>query len=352
MKTIIKLVDKEDSEEIQAWENFLLENNEGNILQSSLMGKVFGSCGFDWNLVVAKQNESIVGGAISTIWPGEKFRFLSKFSTFKTTYGPIVGTKKGKEEIALRILKKIEEIISKRGAIKHIILSKDDWMQKEIEGLGYKINPYIVGCTFLIDLHKSEEELWKALRKTVRPSINKARKYGVEIKEGKNQNAPLIMHNLHSENYRRVKMSPNPLSFHKSMWEILEKKGHAKFFFAYYEGKPVAGLVVLVDRRTIYAYSGGSLKEGLKLEANKLLHWHVIQWGAERDYEFYDLLFAPSGKYRKNPSWGIYLFKKDLGGSEIPVFYYEKEYSKKRILFWSKVLVPIYNKIELRSKGF
>lgn len=353
MKTIVKLVDKKDGEENQHWEDFLLENNDGNILQSSLMGKMFKSAGFDWNLVVAKQNKSIVGGALSTIWPGEKIRFLSKFSTFKTTYGPIVSAKKGKEKIASEILKKIEETISKRGGMKHIILTKNYWIHKEMKALGYEINPFIVGCTFLTDLRRSEEELWKALkRKSIRHAIRKAEKYGVEIKEEQTRTAPLIMHNIHLENVKRLKIPPNPLSFFNSIWENLERKGHAKFFFSYYQSKPIAGIIVLIHKRTIYYYSGYSLREALRLDANKLLQWFVIRWGKEQGYDFYDLLFAPSGKCKKNPSWGLYLFKKNLGGTEIPVFYYEKNYSNKKVLFWSKVMIPIYNKIMSISRAF
>lgn len=346
MKTIVKLVDKKDDEEIQRWEDFLLENDDGSILQSSLMGKVFRSCGFDWNLVVAKQNKSIVGGALSTIWPGEKIKFLNRFSTFKTTYGPIVSAKKGKEKIALEILKKNEETISKRGGMKHITLTKDYWMRREIKSLGYDINPRIVGCTFLINLRMSEEELWKALkRKSVRHAIRKAEKYGVKIREGQTRKAPLIMYNIHLETAKRLKIPPNPLSFFNSIWENLERKRYAKFFFSYHQKKPIAGIIVLIYKRTIYYYFGSSLIEALRLDANKLLQWSVIRWGKEQGYDFYDLLFAPSGKCKNNPSSGLYLFKKSLGGTEIPVFYYEKIYSKKRALFWSKIAIPIYNKV-------
>lgn len=344
MKTTVELVDKKNKEEAQNWELFLLENENGDILQSSLIGKVFVSSGFDWNLVVAKRDESIIGGALSTRWPGENF--LSNFSTFKTTYGPVVSTNKDQKKIALAILEKIEETILRKGGMKHIILTKSNYLHEEMKRLDYVHKPFIVGCTFLIDLSRSEEELWKALkRKSFRHGIRKAEKCDVEIREEQTKRAPLIMHDIHLENVKRLKIPPDPLIFFVSIWKNLARKGHAKFFFAYHQKKPIAGIIVLLYKRIMYYYSGCSLVEALRLNANKLLQWSVIRWGKEQGYNFYDLLFAPSGKYKRGPSWGLYYFKKNLGGSEIPAFYYEKCYSKKRALFWSKVMVPIYSKI-------
>jgi len=299
-----------------------------------------------WNLVVAKQDNSIVGGALSTIWPGEKMRFLSKFSTFKTTYGPIVSKKNGKEKIALEILKKIEETISKNGSMQHIILTKNEWMCKIIKSLGYKINPFIVDCTFIIDLRRSENEIWNALhKKSTRYSIKKAEKYGVEVGEEQTKRAPLLMYKIQRDTASRLKIPPPPLSFFESIWENLERKGYAKFFFAYYQGKPIAGLILLLYKKIMHLYIECSLEESLRLSPSKLLNWHAIRWGKEQDYDFYDLLFAPSGKYKDNPSWGLYFFKKNLGGAEIPVFYYEKKYSNIKTLLWSKVMIPVYNKV-------
>jgi len=352
MKTIIKLVDTEDKEEIQSWENFLLENNDGNILQSSLMGDVFRSSSFDWNLIVAKQNDSIVGGVLSTIWPGEKFRFLSRFSTFKTTYGPVIVAKNDKEKIASDLLKKLEETVLKRGGMKHIILTNNCWMHEEIKSLGYQVNPYVVGCTFLLDLRKSEEELWNSFKKRFKRSVRNAEKYDIEIKEARNQNAPLIMYNLNVETAKRLKVPPNPFSFLSNVWEKLAKNGHAKFFFAYHRGKPIAGSIVLLYKRTMYAYSTFVPEEAVELSPNQMLKWFIVRWGKNNGYEFFDLLFAPSGEYKKNSIWGQYFFKKSLGGKEIPVFYYEKNYSQNMFILWSKMIIPIYNKITLKARIF
>jgi len=352
MKPIVKLVDKLDRKEIQNWENFLLENDGGNILQSSLMGEVFESTGFDWNLVVGKQNDSIIGGALSTIWPGGKFKVLNRFSTFKTTYGPIVVEREDKEKVALEILKKIEQIILQRGGMKHIVLSKDGWLCNGIEHLGYGIVPKVVGCTFIINLRLSEDELWRNLNKGFKRCVKSAEKYNIEIKEAQSDDSPLIMHKLNVDMSRRLKIPPDPLSYLESIWNNLCRKGFAKFFFAYFQGKPVAGSIILLYKKDIFAYSTFVRKSAIALNPNQMLKWFVIQWGKEHGYDFLDLLFAPSGTCRGNPTWGLYFFKKTLGGKEIPVYYYEKDYSVKKVLLWNKLVIPVYNRIMSASEVF
>lgn len=352
MKTKIQLVNKENREDILSWEDFLLRANDGNILQSTLMANVFERAGFDWNLIVARRSKEIVGGALSTIWPGKKkFKSLARFSTFKTTYGPIVLEKE--KGIVVEIVKKIEEYATKNKAMQQILITNYGWMKEEINALKYERNPREVGCTFLIDLRRPEEELWRALGKTAcRKTIRKAEKNGVEVKEDSTQNAPQVMYNLHLKWAKRLGIPSNPLSFFKGIWECLAKRKHAIFFFAYYQGKPIAGSIVLAYKKTIYAYSTASMEEALKLNPSKLLKWHVIRWGKEHGYDFFDLLFAPSGHDQKNPLWGIYFFKKNFGGIEIPVYYYVKKYSPVKLRLWYQIILPTYNRLTPISRFF
>lgn len=348
----MKLVSKFNRTEIQNWERFLLENDCGSILQSSLMGEVFRDTGFDWNLVVAKRNNSIIGGALSTIWPGSKLNVLSRFSTFKTTYGPIVIEREDKELVALQILNKMEQSISEKSGMKHIVMSKDSWLCKELEHLGYRIVPNIVGCTFVIDLRLTEDELWRKMHKSFRRSLRRAEDNNIEVKEAQSDDSPFIMHKLNVDAAQRLKIPPDPLSFIKSIWNNLCKKGFAKFFFVYSQGEPVAGAIVLLYKNEMSSYSTFVRKAAIPLNPNQMLKWFEIKWGKKNGYESFDFLFAPSGAYTNSPSWGLYYFKKSLGGKEVPIYYYEKDYSHAKVLLWDKLAVPVYNKIMSVSNVF
>src|SRR4030042_1245258 len=219
-ETKIELVSKENREEIQDWEVFLQSTEDGNILQSTMLADVFIHAGFDWTLLIAKKNKDIVGGALSTVWPGNrKFKPLRHFSTYKTTYGPIVI--ENEKSITTSILRELERSIARNNPMQHILLTKHTWTHETIAPLKYEFRPDEVGCTFLIDIYKPEEKLWKEMERAARSRIGKARKYGVEVREELTIDAPQKMYELHLETVKRLGIAPNPLSFFQGIYDCL-----------------------------------------------------------------------------------------------------------------------------------
>ena len=89
-----------------------------------------------------------------------------------------------------------------------------------------------------------------------------------------------------------------------------------QLFLATHDGEVLSGAFILTLGKKAWYMWGASTIESRKLNPNELLHWKIIQWLKQKDYEIYDLQGAVGKDVPKNhPKFGIYLFKRGFGGN-------------------------------------
>ncbi|MEM2292711.1 MAG: peptidoglycan bridge formation glycyltransferase FemA/FemB family protein [Nitrososphaerota archaeon] len=308
---------------LSEWENFVYNSPLGNIFQSSNYAKLFSEKLLDWNLLILLKKGQIIGGMLSQVWPYVGLKCY-RFSNFKTVYGPLF-IESGKE-VSFYLRYMLNRIEVKK-PLRHLILTYQANM-RELKNKGYYDAPHGIKGTFIIDLKKSENDLWKSLEKRCRYSIKHAHKMGVKALKINNDLSPYLYYNIHMETAKRLNIPPNPLSFYLNIWRIMTDE-YADFFFAFFDNKPVAGIIIFKYKDKAYLYSSGLLKEYKNTYAMSLLIWNAILDLKRKGFRFLDMLFHPNKNDKKSPEYGLYLFKRSFGGKEIPVYHYEKIFSPK-----------------------
>jgi len=186
-------------------------------------------------------------------------------------------------------------------------------------GFVHDSSPNLATKTVILDLTKSEDELWKDLSQDARQSVRKAQNnhlqaVGFKLGEPGFDKALIEFHQLLKETGRRGK-------FWTPTFDQLRKKAEifgtdAALFLAYSQSHtPLAGTFVLLDDGTHSASS----QEGQDLYASYFLLWETIKGLKARKVTRLDLAGVYDPRFhRATQSWrGFTAFKKKFGGKEV-----------------------------------
>ena len=161
----------------------------------------------------------------------------------------------------------------------------------------------------ILDLDRSEEELWGDLRKKWRQYISKARREGVTI-EDVGAGGLDDFYRIYVETARRAGFIYRAKRTYEEVFEAYVRSDRARLLVARLaDGTPAATLMLLrCGRRVIEPY-GGMTGAGADSRANYLLKWEAIRSSRERGASVYDMwgLSHP----------GIEHFKAGFGGREV-----------------------------------
>jgi lipid II:glycine glycyltransferase (peptidoglycan interpeptide bridge formation enzyme) len=173
---------------------------------------------------------------------------------------------------------------------------------------GYKIEP--VG-NFIVDLKKTEDELWMNLNKKTRNAVRKAEKSGVKV-EFCDSSYLDEYYKMVEEVARRSSIVPLPKEFMK---EVIES-GLGKLILAFYRDQPAAGGIFLTFKDTVTYWDGASHYKFRIYQPSNLLQWELIKWAREK-YSYYDLGGAGIPRITR--------FKKGWGGKYVEYYRVYKE---------------------------
>ena len=155
---------------------------------------------------------------------------------------------------------------------------------------------------------KTEDELFKNLHQKTRYNVRLATKKGVTIKDGTKEDLK-DFHKIMITTGKRDGFIIRPLEYFEKMYDALGPE-HMKILMAYYEGKPISGVIpIIYGNKTWYLY-GASSNEHRNLMPNYLLQWEMIKLAVANKSEIYDLRGGPGIADDSN---GLYRFKKGFG---------------------------------------
>lgn len=184
-----------------------------------------------------------------------------------------------------------------------------------------------VAPTTLIDLSRSQEELWEAMRKRyVREQIEKGKRNGIVVNQTDDWH---IFKPIYLE-FRKGKklVDDDPRVFE-----------HMHVVSAYYNGAPIAGGAFVFDRDHARAYALASLRfnEDGKMreivgQANRMVVWETMLWAKAKGIKTFDLGgIAPDSTDPQDKS--LLEFKEAFGGERVNAYYYRSYRSKMLKLF-------------------
>ena len=328
--------------DINDFNKFLANNERCNFQQSLEWSKVKTS--WKTEVILAEdKNKNIIGSL--TVW----IRKIPIFGHIMyAPRGPIcdVHNKEVLEQLtegAKELAKKYKAIVLR---IEPDIKSDDIEFKNNMIELGYKIKDDAKNFreeiqpryVFRLDVKgKTEDEVFKNFHQKTRYNVRLATKKGVTVKDGTREDLK-DFHKIMITTGKRDGFIIRPLEYFEKMYDELGQE-HMKILMAYYEGKPISGVIpIIYGNKTWYLY-GASSNEHRNLMPNYLLQWEMIKLALQNKSDIYDLRGVPGIADDSN---GLYRFKKGFGA----------EYTE----FIGEVYIPfkpiMYNMYKFSEKAF
>lgn len=309
----MRFVTKETEQE---YTEFLESHERCNFQQSLEWGKV--KTNWIKEVVLAEdENHKIIGSIC--VW----IRKMPIFGNMMySSRGPVcdIHDKKVLEQLT----DGIKELGKKYNAfvlrIEPDIKKDDQEFRKIVEEIGYKIKddakdfkdeiqPRFV---FRLDIKgKTEDEVLAGCHQKTRYNIRLAKRKGVVVKEGTREDLK-DFYKIMIETGSRDGFIIRSLDYFEKMYDELAPK-HMKLLMAYYEDKPISGIIpIMYGNKTWYLY-GASSNQHRNLMPNYLLQWEMIRQAIQNKCDIYDFRGVSGVVDETHPQYGLYRFKKGFG---------------------------------------
>ncbi len=166
--------------------------------------------------------------------------------------------------------------------------------------------------TILLDIHEDLETVMASLNQKGRHAIRRAERDGVTIEQvpSSDKNCK-IMYDLLAET-AKGQFGIRSYEYFQTFWQRFETAGLGQLFFAYFEGKIVAGAYALTFGEKSTYKDGASIRQRTTYGASHLLQWRVIEWAKSRGVNIHDFCGSPPSDEINNPDhkhYGVGLFK-------------------------------------------
>jgi hypothetical protein len=142
----------------------------------------------------------------------------------------------------------------------------------------------------VLDLTRSEEELWRGFNRGNRSNINKAKRSGVEVRKHSDRDAVERFYELYLGTMARNRADrwyDFSLGLFIDHFEMLDDR--ISLFCAHYEGEIVAAASFLHDGDVVHYFLGGSHRDYFSMRPNNLLMYEVILWAKGQGYQCFNL---------------------------------------------------------------
>ncbi len=150
---------------------------------------------------------------------------------------------------------------------------------------GYNVKPMY---SYLLDLSKGEEYLWKQLTKNLRQNINKTKRKNVSIEKGSRKDLETIYELLTDRYNKQMKTVTVPKEYLFDIYDNFQE--NIKIFVARYDGEIITGGIDVWYKDKIISWIG-SPKTSLKgISPNDLLFWETLKQGCESGFKQYEII--------------------------------------------------------------
>lgn len=188
-------------------------------------------------------------------------------------------------------------------------------------------------CRMVLELPNNAEKLLRGFKSKLRSQIKRARKAELVIKCGDKE---LIkdFYTVLSINMRDLGSPVHSISWFQEVITAFTER--AKIFVIYLGQQPCAAGIALGHGKTLTVPWASSLREFNRLSPNMLLYWSFLEYAAENGFKFFDF-------GRSTPGEGTYLFKKQWGAQQVPLYWYQMGKSTNSLRLKKKISTKDYS---------
>ena len=193
-----------------------------------------------------------------------------------------------------------------------------DWMRS----FGFRSSAHVIQPrrTISLDISCDDEEILAQMKQKTRYNIRLAGKKGVEVTASSDVG---MFSQLMGVTGKRDEFGTHSLAYYQRAYDLFHPVGACELLIAFYEGEPLAGLMVFATGKRAWYFYGASNNLHRNLMPTYLLQWEAIRWAKEKGCAEYDLWGVPDedqevleDKFtqRSDGLWGVYRFKRGFGG--------------------------------------
>jgi len=171
---------------------------------------------------------------------------------------------------------------------------------------------------YLLDLKLGIDKLKEKLHHSVRRGIQQAQKRGVTVRMTRIEADLDLFYDLNITTRKKLGVLPQPHAFFKALYRHVISQDLGFTMLAEWEGKPIAGVLFLTYKDTIYYKFNASDENHLQKRPNHLAIWEAIQYACANGYRHCDF-----GRCTPEEE-GLRIFKSRWGTREVgsPYYYY------------------------------
>jgi len=180
-------------------------------------------------------------------------------------------------------------------------------MAEPTEGLPVRTDK----VTMWLEIPPGRDAMWKQLKGKVRNEVRKAEKSDLEVIEG---GAELVdeFHVVYARRMRDLGSPPHGRRFFRLAAEAFANE--TRLWVLRHEGRAVAASFTLTDSRGFRVPWSAADARFRKLEANRLLYWHMLARAADDEAKIFDF-------GRSSQDSGTYEFKEEWGAEPVPLYW-------------------------------
>jgi peptidoglycan pentaglycine glycine transferase (the first glycine) len=291
-----------------AWEQYLTNQSNGHILQSSAWGEL--KAAFGWQPL--RLQAGAVGAQVlfRRLPLGLTIAYLPK--------GPL-----GPDWTSL--WPAVHAECRRRRAI-FLKVEPDGWQPLPADRLAQLPGfvpaiPIQPRRTVVISLQGSAEDWLARMRQKTRYNIRLAQKKEVSVHLSVDVETffQLIQATCERDNF-----GVHTLEYYRRAYGLFAPSGNCALLQAEYQGKPLAGLMAFSSGNRAWYFYGASGNEERDRMPAYLLQFEAMRWAAARGCQEYDLWGVPDEEedaleaqfsQRSDGLWGVYRFKRGFGGA-------------------------------------
>jgi serine/alanine adding enzyme len=320
------------------WSAFVGNHTNGNIFQTPEMYEVYQKTkNYEPIFLAVTDNDDIILGVMLAVIQKGYGGIIGNLTARSIIFGgPLI--KNNDAEVLNLILKEYNDI-AKSKAIYSQFRNFWDWQESKsvFQKNGFEYEEHL---NILVDLNKSEDELWKDVHSKRRNEIRRATKEGTIFLVKNDLESLRECYAILTSVYTRAKLPIPTFDFFKNIFEVSKPQFGLKLFCAENEGEIIGCLLALTYKDSIYDFYAGAYLEHYKKYPNDLIPWKIFLWGKENNYKYFD--FGGAGK--PNVPYGVRDYKKKFGGELVNYGRFEKTHkpillkmAKIGFMFWKKL---------------
>jgi lipid II:glycine glycyltransferase (peptidoglycan interpeptide bridge formation enzyme) len=291
----------------EAWDDLLLQQPEGNLLQSWSWGEL--QLRFGWTverLLVQDGRHGVCSMQRSaTLLPGGAVYYVPR--------GPAVV-----ESARMQMLDALERRARAGGGVVLRLEPNarvgDEW-PAFFEGRGFtSAKPVQPEATQLLRIDVEPETLRAGFKPKTRYNLNLAERKGVTVSASPDVKTFAA---LAGETARRQHIHLPGVAYYQAALELFGPKDAVRLYLAQHEGDMLAGIMVFRFGKTAYYLFGGSTERKRELMPNYLLHYRAMVDFRALGCDTYDWWGVPEEPAPDHPWFGLYRFKTGFGGETV-----------------------------------